>query len=221
FKDVDINNDSVLDEVSLKGKGDTYKLEKAYIEIRDGNNKENVLAVFESDKEQTNINDFYDINGDGVLDIIIDCHRGDSLGGFISIYKYDNGDFKKVDIKEPTITLNFEKALLTIKEESSKTIIKKEPSSEALKAMNLKENSVINMKLNEENDYFEILTSAMNFQDSNGDGKKELVKSYIVKDKKNNGTILEFDAIYNYNNGFEVQGILDKGSFNKEFEKYQ
>lgn len=204
LREVDINGDSVKDEISLLGKGDIYNLEEYYIQIKDGKDNSNILTTFQGEKNQTNVNDFVDINDDKVLDIVLDCHNGEKFGGFVSVYGYDKGDYKKINIEEPKFNISFENNILEIREEGSKTLIKKELN-----------------KFTDKNLTFKEISLGSSFQDADGDGKKDIVKSYGVREKDSENNILEFDVIYSYReNSFKILGVLEKGSFNGAFEKY-
>lgn len=223
----DLNQDSVEETILLIGRGNLTYLDESYIVVLD--NQDNVLTIAQGTEADITFEDFEDLNGDGVAEIIMYCSWGGTAGGWNRILEFVDGTYQEMNFSD--VKLSVEKSFVNdFKYVITYTIGGEQKVAETFllydQLDDLKNSGVYNNQGNLTSSVSELNHSIGYFlEDVNGDAIKEYIDSYDVSVTCNACSEVIINTVYEYMNGqlqvkeFYVHSALE--DYSSSYNTYQ
>lgn len=223
----DLNQDGVEETILLIGRGDLTYLDESYIVVLD--NQDNVLTIAQGTEADITFEDFEDLNGDGVAEIIMYCSWGGTAGGWNRILEFVDGTYQEMNFSDTKLSvessfMNDFKYVITYTIGGAQKVAETFLLYDQLD--DLKNSGVYNNQGNLTSSVSELNHSIGYFlEDVNGDGIKEYIDSYDVSVTCNACSEVIINTVYEYMNGqlqvkeFYVHSALE--DYSSSYNTYQ
>ena len=231
-KNFDLNQDGVEETILLIGRGSLTYLDESYIVVLDS--EDNVLTIAYGNESDITIENFKDLTGDGIAEIIMYCSLGGTAGGWNRILEFADGTYQDMELPDTRQSLALESSFADdFKYVRTYTINGEQKVAETFllheQLDGLKDYGTYNNEGKLISDVLELYHSmGYFFEDINGDGVKEYITSEDVSVTCNACSEVIINTVYEYIDGqlkvkeFYLHSALENyGSSYNTYQKVQ
>ena len=224
----DLNQDGVEETILLIGSGSLTYLDEAYIVVLD--REDNVLTTAYGNESDITIENFEDLTGDGIAEIIMYCSLGGTAGGWNRILEFVDGTYQDMEVSNVEVESSFADDFKYVR---TYTINGEQKVAETFllheQLDGLKDYGIYNNEGRLISDVLELYHSmGYFFEDINGDGVKEYITLDDISVTCNACSEVVINTVHEYADGqlkvkeFYLHSALENyGSSYKTYQQVQ
>lgn len=201
----DLNQDGVEETILLIGSGSLTYLDESYIVVLDS--EDNVLTIAYGSESDITIENFEDLTGDGIAEIIMYCSLGGTAGGWNRILEFVDGTYQDMELPDTRQSLELESSFVDdFKYVRTYTINGEKKVAETFllydQLSGLKDYGIYDSQGNLKSDVSELYHSmGYFFEDINGDGVKEYITLGDISVTCNACSEVSINTVHEYIDG--------------------